>query len=263
MIRGVEREVVDRFLRTSAILATDAICTDGGDPPDFVCSEPRGRRVGIELTEWVHQRQIAASKPRHRARRSVATATVSVEILAGNVGRLQLFPKKQLPEAAVAKFQRQLLEWTQSVEQSWVTFADRTTLDQGVPVRDFKECQLLQEHLAQIDVFPRTDERRVRIDVFEGGGAFSTTSAVEALLTILSKKVRKYADLRESKLLDEFWLVIYYWQGYLHNSPYDSHGYGLREIAAQIHPIIRSDPGPFGRIYVYDVPKERIFQLSP
>ena len=38
----------------------------GGDPPDVLCCDVSGKRIGIELVQWVKEEQIARSKSRYR-----------------------------------------------------------------------------------------------------------------------------------------------------------------------------------------------------
>ena len=78
---------------------------------------------------------------------------------------------------------------------------------------------------------------------------------------MLGKKVKKYSGLHATESLNELWLVIYYWQGYLHNTPYDSPGYGLPEIGAELAPLVQADHGLFDRIYLFDVPKRDLVSV--
>ncbi len=260
MIKPAERRVFEE-LESLGVLPVGGRCSDGNDPPDFLCTDSRGRRVGIELAEWVHERQIAASKPRHRIGASLSAATSSLDVPSQNVGRIQLFPTQELQASDIEQFRRELADWIASVEAVWSQFAERDTLTQGVPVRDFQQYPLVRAHLSQIDVFPRTEGRSVGIGIFAGGGPYSTNSAFEALLTVLGKKVKKYSELHATESLNELWLVIYYWQGYLHNTPYDSPGYGLPQIGAELAPLVQTDHGLFDRIYLFDVPKRELVSV--
>lgn len=262
MIRTAERKVFEEFTAVAAFPSGTA-CREGNDPPDFVCTDSLQRRIGIELAEWVHEQQIAASKPQHRIRSSISPATSQLAIQAGNVGRVLLFPGRELRDRDVEQFRAELADWIASIETSWVDFAERSTLHQGVPVRDFSSHPLLAAHLAQIDVFPRKDEANVFLGIFAGGGPYSTKPAVEALLAVLGKKVQKYSDLHDTESLAELWLLVYYWQGYLHNSPYDAPGYGLSQIAAQIGPSLQAEHGHFDRVYLFDVPKRQLLTMWP
>ena len=38
----------------------------GGDPPDVLCLDSPGKRIGAELVQWVNEQQMAESKPAKR-----------------------------------------------------------------------------------------------------------------------------------------------------------------------------------------------------
>ena len=52
----------------------------GGDPPDVLCLDATGYRIGVEMVQWINERQIAASKPRYRVEASYRLAIRSIEV---------------------------------------------------------------------------------------------------------------------------------------------------------------------------------------
>src|SRR5229473_1186557 len=38
----------------------------GGDPPDVLCLDASGKRIGVELVQWINQSQMPASKSRFK-----------------------------------------------------------------------------------------------------------------------------------------------------------------------------------------------------
>jgi hypothetical protein len=66
MIRLDERTTWNGFLSAEPSFAGEDIATssDGPDPPDFICTTASGRTVGVELTKWIENAQITASKKR-------------------------------------------------------------------------------------------------------------------------------------------------------------------------------------------------------
>jgi hypothetical protein len=63
------------------------------------------------------------------------------------------------------------------------------------------------------------------------GGAYTTDWMRDALLDNIKRKIAKYAMQNKSKLeqqlLAEFFLLAYYDEAVLHNTPYDAPGFGF------------------------------------
>jgi hypothetical protein len=257
MIREAERDAFARFQRAKQDFACRRVtCAEGGDPPDFVCADEPGLRIGIELAEWLNEKQIRASKRRQRIREGYASLPYSVTPTPTNIGRVRLFPLRELPEAELATIRAEIEQYVLQVDRDWAAISDRGNPQQGIPLRDFSGFPTMANRVAAIDVFPRQEGSGFSLNIFNGGGgAYSPRSAFAALEKILAKKEGKYETLREDQALDELYLVLYWWQGHAHNSPYDAPGYGLAEIARDLEAIIRQTDTIFDKIFVFDVNK--------
>jgi hypothetical protein len=61
-----EKAAFGAFLAAAPDFAGDAVqrwCQPKQDPPDVLCATTTGRQVGMELTEWLDQGQIAEAIP--------------------------------------------------------------------------------------------------------------------------------------------------------------------------------------------------------
>jgi hypothetical protein len=82
------------------------------------------------------------------------------------------------------------------------------------------------------------------------------------LLDNIKRKIEKYAKpnnrLRlQQQQLAEFYLLAYYDEAVLHNTPYETPGFGFKEIAAVVARELTRNPHPFDKVFLYS-PVERI-----
>src|SRR5258708_10561855 len=61
----------------------------GGDPPDVLCLDAKGNRIGVELVQWVNERHIAASKKQYGLEDSYNLVIQSASVPApANIGMI-------------------------------------------------------------------------------------------------------------------------------------------------------------------------------
>jgi len=68
-------------------------------------------------------------------------------------------------------------------------------------------------------------------------------------------------DLKSAVVLNEselsgFYLLAYYDEAVLHNTPYDAPGFGFREIAAILASELAANSHPFDKVFLYS-PREQ------
>src|ERR1700692_264942 len=64
----------------------------GGDPPDVLCLDGGGKRIGVELIQWINEAQTGPSKARFKLEKSYTVATQSEsETPPVNVGMVQIY----------------------------------------------------------------------------------------------------------------------------------------------------------------------------
>ncbi len=52
----------------------------GNDPPDILCIDPVGKRIGVELVEWLNEEQIRTSVEEQRLESSYLDAIRSQDV---------------------------------------------------------------------------------------------------------------------------------------------------------------------------------------
>jgi hypothetical protein len=66
----------------------------GADPPDVLCVGASGSRIGVELVQWINQRQIADSKKRYKLEDSYTLVIQSESVGAPpSIGMILFTPK--------------------------------------------------------------------------------------------------------------------------------------------------------------------------
>jgi hypothetical protein len=91
----------------------------------------------------------------------------------------------------------------------------------------------------------------------------------DALLENIRRKIDKYAKPRnklklQQQQLAEFYLLAYYDEAVLHNTPYDAPGFGFREIAALVAQELAATRHPFDKVFLYSpIEKPPSIQVWP
>jgi len=84
----------------------------------------------------------------------------------------------------------------------------------------------------------------------------------DALLHNIRKKVGKYSQpparqKLQQQFLAEFYLLVYYDEAVLYNTPYDAPGAGFQQIAAIVSAELRASAHPFDKFFI-SVPHEPV-----
>jgi hypothetical protein len=264
MIREDERRAFEAFQRCHPALFRDHTCSEGADPPDFICTNAQGERIGIELAEWVDEAAIKVSKRAHRIRGSFRDAIAAVALRPANIGRVWIFPRRELHSAIAKVLGNELRECIEAADRDWESLTARWPVYQGYPLSDFASYPTLAKYVSALDLAPTQSDIPFHISFLPQGGAYSTRSGFQALLRVLGKKESMYGDLRQKQSLAKLHLVLYWWQGALHNAPYDNGmGYSLNEVAADLQTLIETGGTNFDAVFICDVPREKMVRVWP
>jgi hypothetical protein len=90
----------------------------GGDPPDFLCFDLKGKRIGLELVEWLEQGQIAREKPLYSLEQEYQRVIRSDKKVAPkSIGRVFLYThrNKRLSAEHAKQFRKELYKFVASV----------------------------------------------------------------------------------------------------------------------------------------------------
>lgn len=242
----------------------------GGDPPDFLCFDHKRKRIGLELVEWLEERQIARKKPLYSLEGEYLRVIRSAKRIAPkNIGRVFLYAKKdkRLSAGQAKQFRKELYKFISSVNNRWSANPEWSD-PQGQDFTDFSGFPALAEHL-QMLVFFSSNRFNAHPGVpwiqFElHGGAFSPQWMADALVENIQKKIKKYSKPANKKKLqaqrlDEFCLLAYYDQAVLYNTSYSGVGFGFADVASSVHRFLAATQHPFDKVFLFS-PIERELQ---
>ena len=87
----------------------------------------------------------------------------------------------------------------------------------------------------------------------------------DALVENIQKKTKKYPTLSREQALDQLYLIAYYSNPILYNSPYDTPEFGIRDVAEAVSQELAANPGHFHKIFLFSTleKKNKVFQLWP
>jgi hypothetical protein len=241
----------------------------GGDPPDILCLDFAVKRIGVELVEWLNQEQVSREKPLYKLESEYHRIIRSdKQLTPPNVGQVFIYAKdrKRLLPAKAKAFRKELYRFISAVAGRWPEWDD----PQGYGYRDFSGFPMLEEHLESLVFFSRD-----RFQPYPGvpwiwfelhGGAFDSKWMLDALITNIHKKIKKYAQPQnklklKQQRLHEFDLLAYYDQAVLFNTPYRN----FAAVAQAVNRDLAANAHPFDKVFLFS-PIEtgtKIWQVWP
>jgi len=269
-----EKNMFTAFLAAAPDFAGEGVqnwCQPKQDPPDVMCTTVSDRQVGLELTEWLDQGQIADAKGTETIEDSIRKAIRpeppnNTEHI--HLAWLLTLPKARVKPADASAFRTELLQLVDEVDNRWDAEQEWQS-PQGCWWLDFSCYPTLGKYLSQVRFFPRSAFRNWSkggqhwLTFPLPGGAYSEDSMVAALRARLGDKIQKYPARPGG--LDEFDLLVHYDLAWAYNSPVETLTFKFADAARAGGEFIGDDPGVFDRIFLF-VPQneaQKVFQLYP
>lgn len=225
------------------------------DPPDIQCELEDGRTVGVELTSWLDEQQISSAKrrevlekPFRQAFRSLANGSRNFESV--SVGPTEERLRKSDVDPLLMEFCRLIddLDKRYESEPGWRA--------QGVVWKDFAQWPTLKRYVRELDIRARsggsassTAHAADWIACELPGEWYSPDSAVDALRTVIEKKIGKYSA-KPAGLAGFFLLVHYDYRAFTYNSPVEFPDFGFPQAVQDVSRGIGGNFGFFDAIYV-------------
>jgi hypothetical protein len=275
MLSSEEQTIFDSFYKILPDFAGRPVCWSlGNNPPDNLCIDSIGKRVGVELTAWLNEEQIKASKDREKLQDSYLKAIRSEQVAPPtNIGFILLKPKQglSLKKADEQCFHEELYSFIEEIDSNWHELKYRGN-PQGYSINKFSKYPCLEQYLDSLRLFPRS---RLRINPKLGipwirfpvpGGSYTPQTAINALLFQINKKTKKYENLYQEQKLDKLFLVVYYsYKAIIHNSPFDGPGFGFRQVVDLVAQEVQNNHGVFSKIFLFNAVKseEEVMLIWP
>jgi len=272
--RAHEKAIFEAFLRAAPEFAGEEIAeweqpADKNVFPDVICRSTSGRRVGVELGEWLNEAEIQAAKSMEGIQASILAAVGEQgQNTTENIHLVWLLPKPKvrIKPSDVGHFQHQLFECIRECDRRWPAEGCWHS-PQGhlVSGDELSVYPALARHVYGVQLFPserhdgwppsgRMVKRRWPVGhnwiTFPvRGGSYSEETMLQPLLDLLSEKKEHYGAAGLG--FDHLSLVVYYHQALLYNSPVETDGFTFDEPVAAAAQVLGDDPDPFHNIYLF------------
>lgn len=260
---AVEQKVFDAFVALRPNFAGRPVqCARGANPPDFTCVDSGGAQIGVELSEWLHETQIARERPRYQLEREYRQAIDSRRVSPpANIGGIWLWARRRLSRSDERRFCTELYALVSQLDSNWTQVRDHDN-PHGAVIRDFSGYPIVAKYLSSLMCWShlhRTAQLGHEwITFMPHGGAHGIQPAIQALEFSLQRKTAMYATLKSNAGLAELHLLLYYDQGWAFNTPFDAPGFGFREIASHLKQVASADHGAFDRIFLFIPAKQQL-----
>ena len=267
----VEEKVFNRFTALAANFADEHVtCRLGNNPPDILCTH-EARRIGIELSEWIDEAQIANEKPQYQREEEFLNVIDSRhETPPTHIGRIIFFEQDgiRLQQRDAQQFRHELYAFIKDIDQRWHTF-DGHDEQPGVDFDDgdFAQYATLARYTHSVECtaqqYNPSNPGDEWIMFMAHGGAYAPDDALQAAIATLEKKTSKYATLKADEHLDDLYLLLYYDQGWAYNTPYHTPTFGFNDIANALRTVATNDHGQFDKIFLFIPETDEIAQIYP
>ncbi|MBL8206451.1 MAG: hypothetical protein JNM09_19595 [Blastocatellia bacterium] len=153
-----ERAIFELFHRIRPDFAGRLIeWEEGTDPPDVICFDKEGKRLGVELAEWLNEEQMKASKLRERIEESFLKISRSQDVAPpSDIGMIWLNtkPNTQLRESDADNFRSEIYAFIEKVNSASSSNSDFNS-PQGFSIQDFTGYPSLDRYLLDLHFFSR------------------------------------------------------------------------------------------------------------
>ncbi len=272
--RAHEKAIFEAFLKADPRFAGEEIAdweqpSDENEFPDVICRLTSGRRVGVELGEWLNEAEMQAAKSMERIQASILAAVGEQgENSTENIYLVWLLPKSKarIEPSDVDQFRRQLFQCIQECDQRWPRERFwHSPQGHCVSGDELAAYPAVAKYLHGVQLFPseryegwppngRTVKRRWPVGhdwiTFRArGGSYSEETMLQPLRKLLSQKKERYGAAGLG--FDHLSLVVYYNQALLYNSPVETAGFTFDQPLAAAAQFLGDDPDPFHSIYLF------------
>ena len=275
-----EREILETVrMSFPAFLPEVDFDQDSSETPDFLGKDKSGRGVGLELTRWLNLNQTAAAVKRERIRVAMLNAIdCQTHPHPANISSAVIFPRwdRDVEDRHLKCFSDEFYALVESINGSWdqlrsghwKPLSPEQRFDHEVYLSDHKEHATLNRYVSSI-WFREPDKsypwiRESWVSVIPDGGFYQTENSIQALGSVIEKKVTLFsgeqakATLAARNLHRLFLLVYTDPERFSSNTSYQtpeqmmkSPTEGLADAAAKAIEGLGRLPKAFDSIYLF------------
>jgi hypothetical protein len=266
--REHERGIFEAFFRTEPAFSGEPLATwwqpdDEKDFPDIEAKTGSGRHIGVELGEWLNEKEMHKAKAKERLENSILEAIGEQ----GNNTAEHIYyvwlhpkPKARIKPADAPAFRAQLFSCIHDCDARWPQerFWHSPQGHQLVN-EELAGYPLLAKYFNVIKLWPKRNSLTGEIKQWPDGidwitfpargGFFSRDTMLEPLRELISDKISHYAA--EGLGFDDLSLLVCYNLAWLYNPPAETPLHSFEDAAAEISRFLDGDFGPFHRIFLF------------
>jgi len=259
-----EQEILNSLLGAyPRFLSENLDWRPGPDPPDFAATSLQGKRFGLELTEWLDDRQTTVSVSNQASRIALLEAIDSEHAdCPSPLICLQVCDRLDVPFRIRdrERYVREIYQFAADHAPRWESI-DPTG---SWPVQALAAYPTLAKYCHSVTLYGppyafTTPSGHVLygpgkrwIEFEPVGGVYDPQWSVNALISRIKSKTKKYRDIHRTQNLDHFALLAHYGvRGMLHNTTYKGRNMRLEDAARQAHECLLADHGAFDSAYLY------------
>lgn len=243
-----EKVIFDAFIKVEPNFAGEKVTCNqcDNDPPDFICDNKTGKRLGVELVEWLNEPQTRRSREFDKLEKEI-NDKISSPILIDyikyhNVSIFPIedvFPNKRERQDFIEEF----IEFLTNEAVPLLCFNERVFLN------NFNRYPILEKFIKNIMICKTKLSPGCEI---VRGGSYDQQDAIKAFLGQIEKKFNKnnYMTLKDNLELNELYLVIYYWMALVWNSPYEGPDFDLNDIVEYAKNLLSKKYSFFDKIFL-------------
>lgn len=240
------------------------------DPPDIICTTDSGKRIGVELGEWLHFGEMTAGKLREAIERQLLDAIGEPQPV--NTSRhfdmVILHPRDRVRirgSADKASFHAAILKLIAEVDRRWPT--ERSWhYARGCRITDLTSWPPLGKYLKEVHFDPGQSQWAEGINWILPASpvfVFDDTTMITPLVCLLSEKIAQYRTVPMATPCDELVLLVFFNQGVLYNPPIQTPRRTAEMVVDEVRRALPQDHGPFSLGYLFLAPTSgaRAFRL--
>jgi len=240
------------------------------DPPDIICITDSGKTIGVELAEWLHQREMSAGKLRERIEQQLLEAIGEPQPVSTSryFDMVILHPRERVqikvgPDQMA--FRTALFQLIADVDRWWPEEPFWHS-PQGCHLRDLSRWPPLGVYLKEVHFHPGQSRWSEGINWILPAAhcdTFDHSTMRNPLLNVISAKITKYQTQPMATPCDEVFLLVFFNQGVMYNPPIETPRRTLDDLITEIQAALPQHRGPFsmGYLFVAPTPGARVFRL--
>jgi hypothetical protein len=225
---------------------------DEKDFPDVKGLSASGKKIGVEIGEWLNEDEMAASKSKEKREAAYLDAIGDQgKRFTKNIEYIWLYARRgRIEDKDSAAFREQLFRYVVECDERW----PRERYWAGGPIlkkADFAPYPMLVKYLEAIKLHPwkDSDTFKYRWVWFTANvGVFDQDTMLIPLRDLMIEKIEHYGARTG---FDQLSLLLVYHQAALYNSPADTPLHSYEDAVKRVRTVIGEDLGAFDSVFLY------------